>query len=571
MKVDVAVIGGGPAGSTVGALLRKYDPSLDVLILERERFPREHVGESQTPPVSHVLDEMGCWQDVENAGFPVKIGATYSWGKAAELWDFDFVAPKLCEDIRRPGRFEGVRRNLAFQVERARYDEILLNRAAAVGCQVRQEARVSKVEMDGDRVARLHVDGLGDVTAETYVDASGHAGILRRAAGVEIECPTSLKNVAVWEYWRNAKWAEEIGVGATRVQVLSVGYGWIWFIPLGPERTSVGLVVPAEYLKKSGSTLPELYHKALSEQPLVVSLMDEAISEGHAYSTKDWSFVAKRLCGPNWYLAGESCGFADPILAAGLSLTHAAGREAAYSILEERRGGDPEWIRANYSRRQTKRLQSHIRFADYWYSSNTQFTELKEYTSKIAEEAGLTLTPDEAWRWLGQGGFINDDFTASVAGLALPLLHEIGEFMGATDRNLKVARTNSFQPTLEGAVEEVRADYKGGRVTQIRCLVRNSKVWPLAGRCGLWHEWLTGPKLSVSDLILELRCAAERENPRDQAGEIYLMVISLEALISDGWIDASLDPTQPLIGKIHFKNFQWHGGAEPIAAVSASR
>ena len=566
MRVDVAIIGGGPAGSTTGALLKKYDSSLNILILERELFPRDHVGESHTPPVSQVLEEMGCWQDVENAGFPVKIGATYCWGKTPELWDFDFVPPKLCEEIKRPGTFEGVRQKLAFQVDRAIYDKILLNRASDLGCDARQQAKVSKVVMEGDRVAGLQVDGLGEVIADTYIDASGHAGILRRAANVEIECPTNLRNVAVWQYWRNAKWAEEIGVGATRVQVMSVGYGWIWFIPLGPERTSVGLVLPADYLKQSGSTLPELYVKALADQAFIASLMEEAVSEGKTYSTKDWSFVAKRQCGPNWFLVGESSGFADPILSAGLSLTHIAGREAAYTILEERRGGDPIWLRSAYERRQFRRLSSHIRFADYWYTANAQFTDLKEYTAEIAKEAGLSLTPEEAWRWLSQGGFINEDLTAGLAGLALPLLREIGDYLGESDPNLVVARSNVFKLRLEGATEETRADYKMGRVLPVRCLVRDGKVWPLAGYYGLWHRWLS-QSMSVADLILELRCQAEKDNPRDQGSAMYQMVVALEALISDGWVDASRDPSQPLIGNIKFKNFQWHEHADMAYAA----
>ncbi len=541
----------------MGALLKKYDPSLSVLILEREVFPRDHVGESQTPPVSYVLEEMGCWKDVEDAGFPIKIGATYCWGKTRELWDFDFVPPAHCVGITRPGSFDGVRKGLAFQVERARYDEILLNHAASLGCDVRQGTRVTKVSMDEDRVVSLQVEGIGEVVADTYVDASGHAGILRRAANVEIECPTNLRNVAVWEYWRNAKWAEEIGVGATRVQVMSVGYGWIWFIPLGPERTSVGLVVPADYLKESGQTLPDLYARALSEQPRIASLMEDAVSEGKSHSTKDWSFVAKRQCGENWFLVGESSGFADPILSAGLSLTHAAGREAAYTILEERRGGDPVWLREAYGRRQFRRLRSHIRFADYWYTANTQFTDLKEYTSEIAKEAGLSLAPDEAWRWLSQGGFIGEDLTAGLAGLALPLLREIGDYMGENDRTLVVARTNTFRLALEGAQEEIRAQYEKGRVIQVKCLAREGKVWPLAGRYQLWYEWLKA-EYKMADLILELRCEAEKTNKRAQGAEIYEFVVALEALISDGWVEATHDPGQPLFGKISFKNFQWH-------------
>ena len=570
MNVDVAIIGGGPAGSTTGTLLKKYDPSLSVLILERERFPRDHVGESQTPPVSHVLAEMGCWEEVEAAGFPIKIGATYCWGKSRELWDFDFVTPSLCNDLKRPGTYDSVRRNLAFQVERARYDEILLNRAATLGCDVRQESRVTRIDMDGDRVSGIEVEGLGRVTADRYIDASGHAGILRRAAGVGVEVPTNLRNVAVWEYWRNAKWAEEIGVGATRVQVMSVGYGWIWFIPLGPERTSVGLVVPADYVKGSEESLPALYHKALGEQPRIAELMLDAVSEGKSHTTKDWSFVSKRACGPNWFLGGESSGFADPILAAGMSLTHASGREAAYTILEERRGGDPAWLREAYEKRQFRRLKSYIRFADYWYTANSQFTDLKEYTTEIAKEAGLKLTPDEAWRWLSQGGFISEDFNAGQAGFALPLLREMGDYLGEADSSLVVSRTNVFRPNLKGASEEQRAQYEMGRVASVQCLMRDGKIWPMTGLYKSWFEWLREP-IKVTDLILELRCEAEKINPRNQGAAIYDLVVALEALISDGWVEATYDPSQALIGKITFKNFQWRepaGRDEPQKVVT---
>ena len=87
---DVAIIGGGPAGTTVASLLRKYNPDLSVLILEKEKFPREHVGESQLPLVSHILAEMGVWEKVEAANFPIKLGVSYTWGQVSEPWEFDF-------------------------------------------------------------------------------------------------------------------------------------------------------------------------------------------------------------------------------------------------------------------------------------------------------------------------------------------------------------------------------------------------------------------------------------------------------------------------------------------------
>ncbi len=104
MDCDVAVIGGGPAGSTLGTFLKKYDPKIKVEIFERDTFPRDHVGESQLPLVSYYLAEMGVWDKVEAAGFPIKIGATYKWGKTKELWDFDFIQGGQLRDEQRPAK-----------------------------------------------------------------------------------------------------------------------------------------------------------------------------------------------------------------------------------------------------------------------------------------------------------------------------------------------------------------------------------------------------------------------------------------------------------------------------------
>ncbi|MCU0317585.1 MAG: tryptophan 7-halogenase, partial [Fimbriimonadaceae bacterium] len=210
---DVAIIGGGPAGSTTGTLLKKYNPNLNVLILEREKFPRDHVGESQLPLISHILHEMEVWEKVEQAGFPIKIGATYRWGKTDDLWDLEFAPGIQSADMPRPGTFDGARRHTAFQVDRAIYDKILLDHAAEFGVEVREETKVTEVLTSGDRVDGLTLESGETITATHYVDASGNVGLIRRALGVEVDCPSSLKNIAIWDYWQNAEWAVEIGVG----------------------------------------------------------------------------------------------------------------------------------------------------------------------------------------------------------------------------------------------------------------------------------------------------------------------------------------------------------------------
>ena len=107
LHFDVAVVGGGPGGSTFATILRKYAPNLSVLVLERETFPRDHVGESGLPPICRVLEEMGCWDKIEAANFPIKIGATYKWGKRKELWDFEFFPGAMFQDESQPAKYEG--------------------------------------------------------------------------------------------------------------------------------------------------------------------------------------------------------------------------------------------------------------------------------------------------------------------------------------------------------------------------------------------------------------------------------------------------------------------------------
>src|SRR5207245_11557770 len=104
------------------------------------------------------------------------------------------------------------------------------------------------------------------------------------------ECPNGIQNIAVWDYWQNAEWAINIGVGGTRIQIMSVGYGWIWFIPLGPTRTSIGLVMPVDYYKNSKKRPEELYLEAVTNEPRIAALCKKATRKNNLATTNDWSF-----------------------------------------------------------------------------------------------------------------------------------------------------------------------------------------------------------------------------------------------------------------------------------------
>ncbi len=535
MKYDVVIIGGGPAASTCGSFLKLYRPDIKVGIFERENFPREHVGESQLPLCCKILNEMGVWDKVEQAGFPIKIGATYRWGNSDDLWDFNFIGSGAFDDAPRPGKFEGQRLQTAFQVDRSIFDKILLDHTRELGCEAFEGKGVRQVQKTGDHIDALILEDGSSVEADHYIDASGHVGFLRRAMGVGIEEPSSLRNIAIWDYWQNAEWAVKLGVGGTRVQVMSVGFGWIWFIPLSPTRTSIGLVCPAEYYKKCGMSHEDLYLKAIHEDPRIGALVREATREGPFYTTKDWSFVAERWTGDNWLLIGEAGGFADPVLAAGMSLAHASAREAAFTILEMGKGRDA-WLKEQYESRNKRKVLQHIRFADYWYSANAHFSELKEFTREIAKDAGIDLDAESAFRWLGTAGFVEEDMV--VGGLALfdiSSVHLIAKRLSNEPPSNPIDGYSGFMLNLKGADEIQVAVYADGKVTSVPAYKRGEKMLPLVGFFGLLVAALRySPTLDIAGkyIIAHLR---EQGRAYDAVAHTE-MVQALEAMARDGWV-----------------------------------
>lgn len=543
---DVAIIGGGPSGSTTGTLLRKYDPKLRVLILEKERFPREHIGESQLPHIGAVLHEMGVWDKVEAANFPIKVGVTYRWGHSPQLWDFEFIPLKRMNLGERPGRFEGQRRLCAFQVERSRYDEILLRHAEELGCEVREETQVREVLHEGDRITGLRLDDGSEVLARHYLDCSGHIGIVRRALGIGATVPTALMNIAIWDYWENTEWAVEIGVGGTRSQIMSLPGGWIWFIPLGPTRTSIGFVCPQEYYKRRGLTPEQLYVEALAREPRISALCANGSREGRIRSTKDWSFVADRLSGENWFLVGEAGGFADPILSGGMTLAHTSAREAAYNILAIDRGEhDAAWLREQYDERQRRRVMQYIRFADYWYCANGQFTDLEDMTAQIARDTGLDMSPKQAFRWLSFGGFAHEDFSyPGLGGLDLLAVKEVTKlFVGESGDEWEINKYNVFSLDLAGSKKHQMPVYSQGRILKAECFVRAGRWLPNVGLYAVVIQTLRRHHdLRSIGAAVEEKARAQAARGGIGAGAFTTQAIAtLETMLVEGWVKGSVD------------------------------
>jgi flavin-dependent dehydrogenase len=553
---DVAIIGGGPGGSTTGTILRKYDPKIRVFIAEREKFPREHIGESQLPAIGAVLNEMGVWEKIEAANFPIKIGATYRWGQQAELWDFEFIPFSQFKLERRPAKYSGQRMLTAFQVDRAIYDQILLDHAKEMGCDVFEETAVVTVDREGDRATGLNLSDGRRITADWYIDSSGHSGILRRSMGVGTYVPTKLKNIAMWDYWDDAEWAITVGHGGTRIQVLSLDNGWMWFIPIGETRTSIGFVCPQEYYKQRGASPEELYNEAIDKQPRVKELIRHARREGRTRVTRDWSFISDRMTGENWFLVGECAGFADPILSGGLTLTHTGGRECAYSIHSLRRNEhDPAWLKEMYGERQRRRVAQYIRFADYWYAFNGQMGDLHQCTKEIAESVGLDLSPKVAFRWLSLGGFGHEDFLfPGLGGFDLLAVKQVNKiFSQADEAGWELNSFNTFALNFAGAERGHMPVYTRGKVLKAQCYVRKGHWMPAAGLYGLVIETLKRFSYIV-DIGKEFTRQANVEASTIGMTPSHFVaqaMSTLETMLLEGWVNGRVDKTKPMFRYDH--------------------
>lgn len=552
---DVAIVGGGPAGSTAAALLKKYNSALRVVLIEREVFPREHIGESQLPPIGKVLVEMGVWDKIEAANFIVKLGATYTWGKTTEPWFFGFVPDSEVENNPRPEPHAGWRSRVAMQVDRAIYDDILLKHAESMGCQVLQPAKVSRVEYADDEITALHLEDGRRVTARYFLDCSGNAAVIRRAMQVKVEIPTLLQNVAFWDYWSAPGLNDPImEKAAIRIQIRSLPYGWVWFIALSRDRTSVGHVCPADYFKTSGMTPEQAYERAISEEAQVSKLLQGARPEGKVRRTNDWSYVASRAHGKNWMLVGESLGFADPILSAGMTLTHTCAQHAAYVILElERRSLPPDWLLETYGELQLKRVRQHMKFAEYWYSGNGQFANVREYCSEIARQSGLKLSPDAAFRWLSNGGVddhlgttsIGGADVAGIRGVQWRLSHETGNEVA-----FRIHGKSVFKLRMDGAVPTTLPVLAEGRIHRVQAFRRGEELLPIIGGYQAVYEALKASS-DASEIVSHIKAATLKEfGPRDSERRFMAALMCLELMVTNEWVKTSEKPNRPAISLV---------------------
>jgi 2-polyprenyl-6-methoxyphenol hydroxylase-like FAD-dependent oxidoreductase len=321
---DVLVIGGGPAGSTTAALLAERGHM--VTLLEKDRHPRFHIGESLLPANLRLFERLGVHDEIRRIGM--------------QKWGAEFVSP--WHDHKQVFQFADAwdkSMPYSYQVRRSEFDEILLRNAARKGANVVEGCRVRTVDFpagnrdagDGAIVRAEHEDGRAEIwQARFVVDASGRGTFLanRFKAKVRNERHNS---AAMYGHFRNAK--RECGKDEGNIAVFWFDHGWFWFIPLLDGVTSIGAVSWPSYMNTRGKrTVDQFFRDTIALCPLLVDRLKDAELVSPVEATGNFSYECTHSHGPGYLMVGDAYAFIDPIFSSGVMLAMNGGFEAADAV-----------------------------------------------------------------------------------------------------------------------------------------------------------------------------------------------------------------------------------------------
>ena len=323
VRPDVVVIGGGPSGATVATLVAKA--GFRVQLLEREHFPRYHIGESLIPETFWVLDRLGMLPKLQGSRFVEKHSVQFvtEQGKLSEPFYF--------------GDYKPHESSQTWQVTRAEFDKMMLDNAREHGVDVREGMRVLDVLFENGRAVGVRAIDEAGVTQEirctVVVDAAGQSCLIQDRLGLR-EWDPVLKKAAIWTYWKGAKRDAGRDEGATLVMQTKGKIGWFWFIPLQDDIVSVGVVAPFDYLFK-GRDSKELETIYFEEVDRCLGLQSRIAHAGRVApfsAAKEYSYRSRQVAGDGWVLVGDAFGFLDPLYSSGILLALISGAQAADAI-----------------------------------------------------------------------------------------------------------------------------------------------------------------------------------------------------------------------------------------------
>ncbi len=328
--IDVAIIGGGPAGSALGSYLSRA--GLSSVIVEKAFHPRPHVGESLVTSTVRTFKDIGFLATMEREGFVRKYGA--AWHPMSKHGEFAIEFAEFPQP--------GVDQDYVYHVDRARFDLLMLQHARQLGSSVLQGVAVKQVLFEDDYATGVRCEVAGetvDIPTRFVVDASGRATILGNQLRLREKDPI-FSQFAVYAWFENVERGESRTADYIHIYFLPATRAWAWQIPITDDITSVGVVAEREVFKQSRQRVEEYFSHHVNTSPDLATAMSVAKRVTDFSAEADYSYSMNRFVGNGWLLVGDAARFVDPIFSSGVSIALESAKSASDTILRCLEAGD---------------------------------------------------------------------------------------------------------------------------------------------------------------------------------------------------------------------------------------
>ena len=355
---QVVVIGAGPSGAIAAALLKRKGH--DVLIIEREHFPRFSIGESLLSHCIDFIEEAGMLDAVQAAGFQVKTGAAFAWGERYSTFDF--------ADTFSQGK------PTTFQVQRGEFDKLLADQAALQGVDIRYGETIVGVDFNGE-TRYLHVRRENGseyhLNAKFVLDASGYGRVLPRLLDLEAPSDFPLRQ-AVFTHVEDR--IEHPGFDRTKILVTTHPTRrdiWFWTIPFSNGRCSVGVVAAKEHFAVRDADLDACLRGFVDETPSLSGVLQNAVWDTPARTIDGYSANVKTLHGPGFALLGNAAEFLDPVFSSGVTIAMRSASMAAGVLHRQLNGEAVDWQR-EFAEPLKRGVDTFRCYVEGWYAGTFQ-------------------------------------------------------------------------------------------------------------------------------------------------------------------------------------------------------
>jgi len=326
---DCIVLGGGPAGSTAGALVA--EAGFSTLVVERGAVPRYHIGESLMPETYWTFERLGVLDRMKRSAYPKKYSVQFVSHSGRESQPFYFFETNEHESSQ------------TWQVVRSDFDKMLLDNAVEKGAEVRDATRALDVLFEGDRAVGVRVQAKDaepeEIGAKVVIDATGQQSIVATRLGLREAYP-DMRNASIWGYYRGGRRDTGVDEGATIILHTKSKEAWFWYIPLPDDLVSVGVVSENDYLLKGRGRPEQVFEEELTNCPAVLERLMDAKLDSDFFVARDFSYRSREAAGNGWVLIGDAYGFIDPVYSSGVFLALKSGELAADAVVEGLRSGD---------------------------------------------------------------------------------------------------------------------------------------------------------------------------------------------------------------------------------------